>query len=84
MDVHGRRVSLQVGIRCENDLPDGLFVHSGKKRLNLEIVRADPVHGGDSAVKDMIHAAIAVGALQCEYVESLFDDTYCGLVALRV
>ena len=74
----------QVGIGGQYDLPDLPGPKALHEGLNLQLVRADAVHGGDDAVQHVVEPLVGVGTLQCHGVQRLLNDANGGSVARGV
>src|SRR5438105_15900174 len=81
-DVHRGRFAFEIRVRGEDQLADAARLDARDELRDLQIVRPDPVHGRDRAVKHVVHTLVLAGPLDREHIERLLDDAHALGVAI--
>lgn len=82
--VHGGLLAFKIGIGGQDNLFDRVVLESGKQFPGTDIVGADALGGGDSAVEDVVKSFIDAGMFQRQDVLRLLHNADLGDIALGI
>ena len=82
--VHGRGVTLDVGVGAQDHLGDAFTVDARQQLADLQLIGADPLDGTDGAHEHVVAAAVLAGLLHGHDVAGLLNHAHDGGVPALV
>jgi hypothetical protein len=82
-NVERRRVPLNTGTNCQDSLLNLLLGNAVDQGLDIELFRANAIHGRDQATQDMVLALELTGFLDRNDITGIRNDTERLAIAIR-
>src|SRR5690606_40051236 len=74
-------ISFNGGAQAHDHLAHLLLLHPFPQGMNVQLIRANAVNGGDDAAQHMVYAVVLLGVLNGHYIAYVLHYAYHGLVA---